>query len=139
MINLPFSGSIDDFRPAELPTELGHRAIVYDAEIQVGFPISFHHVTKKANNYNLFAHAANIAIATVNLIALVYCAQAFFGQFSLRTILGFVALVSLLIAIGQVIFTIERGNGSLMYVATIFFSPLIGIVPAFILNFYRSK
>lgn len=135
--NLPFIGGIDlSDRPTTL--EDGSRAYSYDAELSVGFPFPFQEITSKKASYSFVSHAGNILIATANLIALIYCAQTFFGQFSLRTFIVFIALVALIVAIGKVVFTFEEGRGELLYVATIFLSPLGVLLPAFVLNYYRS-
>ena len=142
MVNSPLRGTADEITdrqdgPITLPD--GSRAYAYDAEVIVGFPLSIQHITKKKSKYNFVAHLGNIAITAINLLALVYCAQSFFGRFSLRTILGFVAIVAALIAIGQAVFITEREDGEFMYLAAIYFSPLVGVVPAFVTNYYRSK
>jgi hypothetical protein len=47
--------------------------------------------------------------------------------------------VAVMIAIGQAVYITEREDGEFMFLAAIYFSPLFGVVLAFVANYYQSK
>jgi hypothetical protein len=129
LMNAPMEPSLDEWESSGKLAD-GTRFTAYDPEFLVGWPIGYLQIATKGSEpsvrtYNFLNALINCILVTATLIALIYAVQNWIPQFSIRTLLIGVAVISLLITIGKAVFSTESYDLQTGFVMAVYFSPIV--------------
>lgn len=141
--NLPIEPDFTHFEANEDPF-YNQRYIAYDRVTCIGWPFIYLEIADSGTqpatrSDHAFYAISNFVLVSVTLVSLIYAVQSWIPRFSILTLMVATAIIALLIALGQLVFSSQNYKLQTGFIMAIYFSPIAAAMVFIGYNFVRRR